>query len=1011
MPGKNVVSSVNESLFLEVNHYGPVTAIKVHKSSIFVGYGPIFKVFEIDALSNLISLKINQRAFKRNKIHSIDVLGSKVCLAGGRSFAVVDLSSESHIQEKAINEWIVASKFLDTNTFLLLTSHNEVLEINIRDMDLFKFNVTEKIHCNEKSILYSGSITVTETGKIYVAAGTVMSGVIVWDLKARKILRVLTAHEGSIFGVKISSDGEYIISCSDDRSVKLCDFITGEVLASGWGHGSRIWSLEFVSSSENSVEIFSTGEDCSARVWHYQKGSESLTQTHLWDHCHVGKHIWAGDVDKENIGAAVTGGADGKLRVLDISALREGVLSFSPQDITSMTGIEFEKKEVIKQFAELSECGLLVIATSLGKIFTLHQGSRWTPISISEDEATLVKDSGMLHAFSSLNSAAIFTRMGDILTLTFLVDGQLNNLVWIKREAQPSKKIINVLVDEDTRKKEFYALLDCPNPSVPFEIKKLALKNEILTITSSIELFKPDPKVFTPTSIHFDTKNQWLLVGSRHANFAIYNLSSEHYQLPLLVRKVCPGDTITSISSVKASDGQLVALLTVRDGTYLYMSIGQANERFTFEIILQNKVSRGTLEGGFIEDDDVYLYGFRSSSFYLWNETKQIEIDCHLCGGAHREWELIKHKGQFAFKFIYLNKSGLMIKGFHCKFKDSNLGLLVGGTHGREIRGVTLCPVQEQDGTRLIATASEDATIKLGKLDANGIIKNLWTLNNHISGLQTVAFINLEYLASSAANEELLIWKLHRVSSSVLTIVEHARLATSEQNPDLRIMDFAAIEVDGAFWIAAVFSNSKIKVFFYNSEQKTFTLCVDDTYSTFCILNVNFITHNHQTFLMTGTTDGFISIWDVSSCLSTENVSKLGKLVVQQQLHQSGVKAVTILPGEGDWKLVTGGDDNAMTLSVITPTYTGISLETVSFVEDAASATITGLSAVDSDRVIATSVDQIVRIWNITNYVLTCASANYTTVADTGCCDTTEFNGQQLGVVGGAGLGTWALSK
>lgn len=1011
MPGKNDVSSVNESLILEICHYGPVTAIKVHKNSIFVGYGPILKVFEIDSSSNAITLNSSQRAFKRNKIHSIDVLGSKVCVAGARSFAVVDLSSGSNIQEKAINEWIVSSKFLDTNTLLLLTSHNEVLKIDIRDLMHFQFNVVDKIHCNEKSILYSGSITITNTGKVYVAAGTVMSGVIVWDLQTREILRVLTAHEGSIFGVIISPDGKYIISCSDDRSVKLCDFSTGNVLASGWGHGSRIWSLQFVSFSNESVDIFSTGEDCTARLWHYEAGSDSLVQTQLWDHCHLGKHIWSGDIDMANIGAAVTGGADGKLRIHDISALGKGVSSYSPQDITFMTGAVFEKKEVIKQFAELSECDLLVVVTTLGKVFTLFEASQWTQVSISEDDTSIIKESGMLHAFSSLNAAAIFTRLGDVLALSFHTSGELKSLEWIKGNDEPSKKIINVLMDEDKKKKEFYALLDCPNPNIPFEVKKFALRNDKLTVTASIELFKPDPKVFTPTSVHFDARNQWLLVGSRHANFAIYNLAGEHYQLPLLVRKVCPGDTITTISTVKSADNHLVALLTVRDGTYLYMSISQENEKFMFEIILQNKVSRGIIEGGFVEKDDLYLYGFRASSFYLWNETKQIEIDHHLCGGAHRQWELIRHKGQFDYKFIYLNKSSLIMKGFHCRFNDSNRGLLIGGTHGREIRGVAVCPVQEQDGTRLLATASEDATIKLGKLDLNGNVANLWTMNNHISGLQTIDFMNQQYLASSAANEELLIWKVHRISSSVLTIVEHSRLSVSDENPDLRIMDFASLEVDGGFWVAAVFSNSKIKVFFYDTEKKAFTLCIDDTYSTFCILNVNFITHNNQTYLMTGTTDGFITIWDVSSSLSTLNIHKLERLVVQQQLHQSGVKAVTIIPANNKWKLITGGDDNALVLSILTPTADGITLETVSFVEDAASATITGLSNVGNDKVFATSVDQIVRLWSISDDTLTCDSASYTTVADTGCCDTTEFNGQHLGVVGGAGLGLWTITK
>lgn len=1020
MPGKNEISSLNELMLLEVQHYGPVTAVKFYKDHLLVGYGPTFKVFQIDLVTNKISLISSQRAFKRNKIHCIGVLQGKISLAGGRSFAVVDFSRESlEIHEKAINEWIIACEFYDDETLLILTSHNEVLKVNIQDLNSFKFSVSDKLHCNEKSLLYSGSIRITDSNKIYVAAGTVMSGIIIWDLETKEIVHELTAHEGSIFGVKISQDGNYVISCSDDRSVKLSDFKTGQVLATGWGHGSRIWSLEFVAISVSAVDIFSTGEDCSARLWHYERGSDSLTQAYLWDHCHLGKHIWSGDVDSATLEVAATGGADGKLRVHDLSALNNGLSRYSPQDITSITGVEFEKKEVIKQFADLSQCDLLVTVTSMGKIFTLQKVSgAWTRINLSEDEASLIKASGMLHGFPLINSAAIFTKLGDLLTLTFDLNGHLKKHDWIMQESDPSRKIFNVLVGEDSEKREYYALLDCPNPNVPFQVKTFALKNDSLTVVKSIELSKPNSMAFTPTSLHFDVKNLWLLVGSRHANFAVYNLIGQNYLLPLLARKVCPGDTITSIKTVQSSENQLVALLTVRDGTYLYMSIGLKHEttgvmdeKFAFDIILQNKLSRGILEGGFVQNGELLIYGFQSSAFYIWNETKQIEIAHHVCGGAHRQWELIKCQGKFNYKFVYLNKSGLIVKGFQCRFETSEDGLLVGGTHGREIRGVAISPVLEQDGTKLVATASEDAAVKLGKLDSTGNIKYLWTMNNHVSGLQNISFMNHLYIASSAANEELLIWRLNRISNFGVTIVEHSRLKTSEENPDLRIMDFASIEVEGGFWIAAVYSNSKIKVFFYNSKEKTFSLCIHDTYSTFCILNVNFMTRDDKIYLMTGTTDGFITIWDITLCLSTGEVSKLNNLVVLQQLHQSGIKAIAIIPGVDEWKIVTGGDDNALVLSKLVSTEHRISLETVSFIEDAASATITDISNVGTNRVLATSVDQVVRLWNISEDSLRCESANYTTVSDTGCCDTTEFNGHNFGLVGGAGLGVWSLNN
>lgn len=1002
MPVNNQISSVNESAISEIQHYGPVTALKIHHNYIIVGYGPTLKIFQVDEKNDQISLISTQKAFKRNKIHSIGVLDNgKIALAGGRSFAVTKIGNQGEIHEKSINEWIVACEFLDETRLLILTSHNEVLKVNIESTSFF---VEEKIHCDEKSILYSGSIKITNSGRIYVAAGTVMSGVMIWDLETRQIVHVLTAHEGSIFGVKISDDGKYIVSCSDDRSVKLFEFESGNILATGWGHGSRIWSLEFVSASNDSVSIFSTGEDCTARLWKYENGNEILAQAHLWDHCHLGKHIWSGDVDSKNLGASVTGGADGKLRVHDIAGLESGISSFSPETVIEHTGAKFEKKEIFKHFAVLRNA--LITVTSFGQVFTyLESIHQWTKIEITQTEQLTIRQSGMLQSFPLLNAAAIFTSLGDMLTFNFFEGGEMIHLEWIKDDAEP-RKVINVLVAEDHKRKEYYALLHCPNPNVPFELRKVSLINGRLAVAKSVQLCRPDPKVFIPTSVHFDTKTQWFLVGSRHANFAVYNLNGESYQLPLLVRKVCPGDTVTSISSVHALDNHLIALLTVRDGTYVYLSI-RNEDKFEFEVVVQNKVSRGVIEGGFVQNNDLYLYGFRSSAFYLWNETKQVEIDHHVCGGAHRQWKFVQ--GRNTGTFAYFKNNDLILKNFKSRFEGSNHGLLIEGTHGREIRGLSISPVTEADGTKLVATASEDATVKLSKLHKSGNITPLWTLNNHISGLQTIKFLDHEYLVSSAANEELLIWKLNRYGNLLTTIVEHARLESSEEFPDLRIMDFSSISVDGGFWVAAVYSNSQIKIFHYNKAEKQFTLCAEDTYSTFCILNVQFIQRNGQSYLITGTTDGFVTLWDVTSKLSTSDVSRLENPVVHQQLHQSGIKALLVTETDSSTKIVTGGDDNALILSDLR-FEPEVSLLVLSFQEEAASATITSLSPTNTHKVVATSVDQIVRVWNIAE-TLKLESASYTTVADTGCSDTTELAGNNLAIVGGAGLGIWELNQ
>lgn len=999
----NAVSSVNEKLLQEIQHYGPVTAASLHHDFVLVGYGPILKVFKVEQNSKVRQI-YSTRAFKRNKIHGIAVSTNALAVFGCRSFAVFNVDWASglfplEIKEKAVNEWIIACEFQGLSQLLMLTSHNEVIRVDISDMDLFHFNVQEKIHCNEKSILYSGSITITTDGQVLVAAGTVMSGVLVWDLNTRQPVHSLTEHQGSIFGVKIDKSGQYLISCSDDRSIKLYDLTSGSVLASGWGHGSRIWSLHFV-SIEPSVRIFSTGEDCTARMWEYVPGSDTLDKLDLWDNCHLGKHVWCSDVDAEGLCASVTGGADGKVRLHDLSG--EEATTFELGAIAASSGVTFEKKEVVKQFAFLPNLDILVVMTSLGKLLAC-QDDKWEQIVLSDEHSSLFREFSLLRAFPETNSVVIVSRAGDILILAFEGSVQPTS-VTAHESTGEKKKIINALVAFDLAKKEYYLLLDCPNPNVPFEVQVFASNSEgQLSVKNTLTLYKPDPKIFTPTSIHYDFRNHWLLVGSRHSNFAVYKLAGEHYELPLLVRKVCPGDTITSISTVQSGENNLVALLTIRDGLYLYMRISVVGEKFVFEIILQNKISRGFIEGGFVSNNNLHLYGFHSSSFFLWNESKQVEVAHQLCGGSHRQWELVASPNE-EFRFIYLNKSGMVVRPIHRRFKMSENGLLVEGTHGREVRGVAISPVQEQDGSRLIATASEDLTIKLGNIFSDGKVKYQWTMNNHVSGLQTVKFLNHEYMASSAANEELLVWKLQRLANNVVTIVEDARLTPTEENPDLRVMDFASIETPDGFWLASVYSNSKIKIWFYDTSKKLFLLVAEDTYSTFCILGVEFLQNEDHIIMATTTTDGFLTLYNVSSTLEVGSVSKLENLIVKQQLHQSGIKSILFIPSGQQWRIVTGGDDNALVLSTLS---SDLVLTVDAFVEKAASATITGIANAGENQVMATSVDQIVRLWTFAETELVCKSANYTTVADTGCCDATMINGNKLGVVGGAGIGIW----
>ncbi|CAI5760503.1 unnamed protein product [Candida verbasci] len=951
----NEISCLNEDKFKPVTPYGPITAIKIHNNYIYVGYGSLLKIYNIETQESVFQTQV----FKRRKIHSIDISpnGESVLLSGEKSFMVANLSDlfeeKAEYIEKSIHEWIITSCFSDDSTILLLNAYNNVYQINLSDYTY------EKIHCNEKSILYSGSINILNDGEIYIAAGTVMNGVVIWNLKTRKIVYNLKDHEGSIFGVKIDQTGKFIISCSDDRSIKLYDFRTGNLLANGWGHGSRIWGLSFFKSEND--KIMSIGEDCTLRIWKFD-GTDQLVQLRLYENCHRGKHIWSGDVDDD---ICVTGGADGKLRIHDLNEDNQNVEKYSIDEISETCQFDLMKNEFIRDFYELETC--LILLTSNGHLIKFEKEIK--EFRYMGHYSTLI-NFGIVKGFKELGIVVIADRQGDLL----VTDGDRTE--WI--DSKINRTISNIFTY--SQEHQYFILMDCPNPNIPYILYKF---NDSFNIVEVKEVPKPE-KFITISSIALDLENNWLVLATKKITIGIIDLNSMESKV---FRRISQGDTISQISIINPSKNNLDLLILARDGIYTYLRTNLSS----IEIYQQNKLTRGFIEGGSIQNNELILYGFKSSYFYVWNETRQIEIMNQYCGGnGHRQYKFIKQNN--GFRFIYNFKNYLCICEFQHRFKD--YGLINQGTHGREIRDLSI----GENG--LLAIIAEDSTISLNKI-INGGVKHYWSMNNHISGMQRIKFMNENYLGSSAANEEFIIWKLNSMDD-IPTIYEVARLEKTKDVPDLRIMDFDSIEITSdTFMIATVYSDSQIKIWNYN---KGFNLISKWIYKSCCVLNVQFCTFGDVVYLLIATTDGFISVYKLTNDYKNHSV------VLRTQLHQSSIKAINLYKRDDDhYILITGGDDNAITVNALNQKGDVLSIDLIDRDEFAASSTITSISKVNDTEFVVTSVDQIVRLWSFKDTTLKCNAEKFTTVADTGCSDITEINNEKILVIGGAGLSLWNL--
>ncbi|KAK5630621.1 hypothetical protein RRF57_006336 [Xylaria bambusicola] len=242
------------------------------------------------------------------------------------------LGSTSEALEAIAPDWIFDGRIspFDDNHIVLLMAHNEVIQ------------GTHAITLSTKLVL--GELILVERNCLLVAAGTVFGEIVVWkchlgsnsDIKCGdyevgavqkereaagcEVLFMFSGHEGSIFGVHISSEilastGERIrllSSCSDDRTIRIWDITerheestkennmydarisesrqtgfgdsiigsvgiansTSRCIAMTMGHLSRIWQVEINSLNPffkgDVIEVYSFGEDGTMQRWHLE---------------------------------------------------------------------------------------------------------------------------------------------------------------------------------------------------------------------------------------------------------------------------------------------------------------------------------------------------------------------------------------------------------------------------------------------------------------------------------------------------------------------------------------------------------------------------------------------------------------------------------------------------------------------------------------------------------------------------------------------------------------------
>lgn len=135
------------------------------------------------------------------------------------------------------------------------------------------------------------SLDFSSDGSRLAAASDTPPEITIWSIPEFSNIMRLTQHSGKVTSVKFFDDDKYIVSGSEDKTVKVWNSITGDCLTTFSGHHGVVTSVD---ASQNHKLLASGSEDKTIRIWDIETEKCILTLTG-----HQG-YVWSVSFSPEN---------------------------------------------------------------------------------------------------------------------------------------------------------------------------------------------------------------------------------------------------------------------------------------------------------------------------------------------------------------------------------------------------------------------------------------------------------------------------------------------------------------------------------------------------------------------------------------------------------------------------------------------------------------------------------------------------------------------------------------
>ncbi|WP_341732065.1 hypothetical protein [Microcoleus sp. EPA2] len=131
------------------------------------------------------------------------------------------------------------------------------------------------VHTLSGHIIDVVSLALSPDGQTLVS-GSNDKTIKIWQLSTGQLLRTLTGHSSLVFSVAISPDGQTLVSGSSDKTIKIWQLSTGQLLRTLTGHSDWVRS---VAISPDGQTLVSGSGDGTIKIWQLSTGQELRTLT------------------------------------------------------------------------------------------------------------------------------------------------------------------------------------------------------------------------------------------------------------------------------------------------------------------------------------------------------------------------------------------------------------------------------------------------------------------------------------------------------------------------------------------------------------------------------------------------------------------------------------------------------------------------------------------------------------------------------------------------------------